>query len=216
MEDLGSGSLIDLSRYGFPYEPNVQEVVRAGIDIVTFSGDKLLGGPQAGIIVGRRELVDIIKRNPLTRALRVDKFTLAGLEAVLREYYDEAGAVVNIPTLKMLTENASLVRKRADMLYDLLADAGEEYAALSIIDVDSRVGGGALPEHGIASWAVALMPKKMSVASLEKRLRQQEVPVIGRIEQNLFLLDMRTVQQDEITVLADALLQVLSKEAGKR
>ncbi len=216
MEDLGSGSLVDLSRYGFPYEPNVQEVVRAGIDIVTFSGDKLLGGPQAGIIVGRRELVDRIRHNPLNRALRIDKFTLAGLEAVLRLYYNEADAVVNIPTLRMLTESASLVRKRADILYDLLADAGEEYAEISIMAVESRVGGGALPEHGIVSWAVALMPKKISVASFEERLRCQKIPVIGRIEQNLFLLDMRTVQQHEITALADILLQVLFKEAGKR
>ncbi len=214
MEDLGSGSLIDLSRYGFFNEPTVQQVVRAGIDIVTFSGDKLLGGPQAGIIVGRSKLVDKIKRNPLNRALRIDKFTLAGLEMVLREYYDEAGAVTNIPTLKMLTENSAAVKKRAVMLHDLLADSAGEYAAISVVAVDSRVGGGALPEHGIASWAVTLAPKKISVTALEIELRQQETPVIGRIEQNLFLLDMRTVQQSEITGLADILLQVLSAEAG--
>ncbi len=207
MEDLGSGSLVDLSRYGFPYEPTVQDVVDTGIDVVTFSGDKLLGGPQAGIIVGKKEIVDSIRRNPLNRALRVDKLTLASLEAVLREYYTAADAVEAVPTLKMLTQPAAAVRKRAELLCALLDRAGES-VALSIIAVESRVGGGALPEHDIASWAVALAPKNISVPALEIVLRNYETPVIGRIENDLFLLDMRTIAQDEVAALAEILLDV--------
>ncbi len=210
MEDLGSGSLFDLSQYDFPYEPTVQEVVQAGIDIVTFSGDKLLGGTQAGIIVGRKEVIDRLKCNPLTRALRIDKLTLAALEAVLREYYKGEDVVTGIPTLKMLTESSGFIKKRAEMLAELLAEKGGELVKTTLLTVESRVGGGALPEHGMTSWAAALAPKKMSVTALESGLRKQDTPVIGRIENNLFLLDMRTIQQEDVGDLVEVLINVLS------
>lgn len=209
MEDLGSGSLVDFSQYGFPHEPIVQDIVKAGVDVVTFSGDKLLGGPQAGFIVGRKNIIERIKCNPLNRALRIDKFTLAGLETVLREYYDLEKALYTVPTLRMLTESADVVKKRGEALHDLLAVKLEGVAKLSLIAIHSRVGGGALPEHSIESWALAFSLMRQSVASFEIVLRQGVTPVVGRVEDNLFLLDMRTIQPEEIGELAAVLLEKL-------
>lgn len=212
MEDLGSGSLLDFSRFGLVKEPTVQEVLRAGVDVVTFSGDKLLGGPQAGLILGKRELIAQIKKNPLNRALRIDKFTLAALEAVLRLYYDEEQARAEIPTLRMLTTPLAEIRRRAQRLRRLL---GKEVAGryqLELLAIDSRVGGGALPELALPSCAVALNPRGFSLARLEKALRAAAPPVIGRIENERFLLDLRTVADHELSSLAAALRDVLVKE----
>ncbi len=156
MEDLGSGSLIDFSRFGFPKEPTVQEIVQAGVDVVTFSGDKLLGGPQAGIIVGRKDIISRIKKNPLNRALRIDKFTLASLESVLREYFDFEKALKNVPTLRMLTISAGELKKQAQRLVrQLIKKLGQRCRAY-ITSTVSMVGGGALPEFSISSWAIVL------------------------------------------------------------
>ena len=206
MEDLGSGSLIDLSRYGLPQEPTVREVVTAGIDVVCFSGDKLLGGPQAGIIAGKEKVIAEIKKNPLNRALRIDKLTLASLEATLRHYYQLEDALRNIPTLVMLTEDALAVKNRAVRLLRKLRPASGERCRFAIIPTLSQVGGGAMPECNLPSFAISLTaaagPEAVSPNRLEDDFRALATPVIGRIEHDRFLLDLRTVQDDEIGLLA--------------
>ena len=203
VEDLGSGCLVDLSRFGLASEPTVQEVVRAGVDVVTFSGDKLLGGPQAGIIVGKSEIIQKIKANPLNRALRIDKFTLAALEATLREYYTLEEALAHIPTLTMLTVAADVVKKRAQKLKNRIQGPLQENCAVEIVATESKVGGGAMPEYTLPSWAVALLPKNCSPNTLEQDMRHFQPPVIGRIDNDRLLLDMRTVFDSQIPQLAN-------------
>lgn len=210
MEDLGSGCFIDLSRFGLMKEPTVQEVVAGGVDVVTFSGDKLLGGPQAGIILGKREIVEQIKKNPLNRAMRIDKFTLAGLESILRLYLDEKTAVAKIPTLAMIAAPVETVKRRAVRLAKRIRGDLAGACSVKVSETMSRVGGGAMPEQNLPSRAVVLGPACMTVSRLESFLRQLDVPVIGRIEEDRMVLDMRTVADDEIPLLADCLRQVLS------
>ena len=212
MEDLGSGCFVDLSRFGLAREPTVREVVGSGMDIVTFSGDKLLGGPQAGILLGKRALIEEIKKNPLNRALRIDKLTLAALESVLRLYLDEEQALRDIPTLAMVTEPVEAVAHRARRCLDLLQDRLASACGVTLLAVEGRVGGGAMPEQDIPSWAVAVEPKLMKIHLLEERLRQAPVPVVGRVEDGRLLLDMRTVAEDEIDLLIDSLAVALSVE----
>ncbi len=209
MEDLGSGCLIDLSRYGLHKEPAVSEIMKTGVDVLTFSGDKLLGGPQAGIILGKKEIVDRVKKNPLNRALRIDKFTLAGLESVLRLYFDEKMALQTIPTLTMLTMPLKTIEKRARRLLRKIKQIPAETCGISLLKTESRAGGGALPEQGLASSAVALAPGSMTVNDLELKLRSADPPVIGRIEDDRFILDMRTVADNELDRLAALLLEIL-------
>ena len=212
MEDLGSGCLVDLSKYGFPREPTVQEIVKAGVDVVTFSGDKLLGGPQAGIIVGNDQVIQKIKKNPLNRALRIDKFTLASLESVLCEYYETSNALARVPTLAMLTVKNSELKKRAVRIQRRLKNGVPTGCAFKIIQTVSRVGGGALPEYSIPSWAIELIPEKMKLSSLENKLRALEIPVIGRIENEHFLLDVRTIRDHEAADLVAQLANLFSRE----
>jgi L-seryl-tRNA(Ser) seleniumtransferase len=202
MEDLGSGSLVDLSRFGLPKEPTVQEVLKAGVDVVTFSGDKLLGGPQAGIIVGKKTYIDQIKKNPLNRALRIDKFTLASLESTLRSFYELDRALEEIPTLRMIAEKPSAIKKRAQKF---LRTAGEKIASgclCRIVETKSRVGGGALPEYALDSWAVEMTPRDREVHILERDFRSLPVPLVGRIENDRYLIDFRTIQASEVNELA--------------
>jgi len=208
MEDLGSGCLIDMSRYGIRKEPTVQETLKAGVDVVTFSGDKLLGGPQAGLIVGKRDIIDRIKRNQLTRALRIDKFTLAALETVLRQYFDQETAVSNIPTLAMLTASPAKMDRRAKSLVRRLRKKLAEKCNLTTCVTGSRVGGGALPEEELESRGVALEPLDRKVNDLERALRLSSLPVIGRIEEDRLILDMRTVGDDEISLIAHILERI--------
>ncbi len=218
MEDLGSGSFIDLSQFGFPKEPTVQEIVKAGVDVVTFSGDKLLGGPQAGIIVGKKSVIAAIKRNPLNRALRIDKFTLSSLESVLREYFDFSQALKNIPTLAMLTIPVEDLKKRARKIQGQLKKKIAGHCTIEIVPTISRVGGGALPETGIESWAVDLAPLDMKLSVFKKQLRKLAIPIIGRIENERFLLDVRTVQDREIPdlvgLLTDFFVSVSAEKGG--
>jgi L-seryl-tRNA(Ser) seleniumtransferase len=207
MEDLGSGSLVDTSRFGLTKEPTVGEVVASGADVVTFSGDKLLGGPQAGLIVGRRAIIDLVKKNPLNRALRIDKFTLAGLEAVLRLYRDEREAMATIPTLIMLSATRKEIGRRAERLRRLLRGPLAGHCRLALLDTESRVGGGALPEQGLPSKALALWPAAISVNALEEGLRRLDMPIIGRIENEALLLDLRTVADQEVRPLALGLIE---------
>ncbi|MEN8257788.1 MAG: L-seryl-tRNA(Sec) selenium transferase [Thermodesulfobacteriota bacterium] len=213
MEDLGSGSFVDLSKFGLDKEPTVQEVVKSGVDVVTFSGDKLLGGPQAGLIVGRKDIIDRIKKNPLNRALRIDKFTLAGLEAIFRLYLDEQSVTDTVPTLAMLSMEYDVVKSRATRLVRRLKKEGELACEIASVDTESRVGGGALPEQGLRSRAVTLSPASCSLNQLEVRLRTGTIPVIGRIEDNRLILDMRTVADKEVPELAAAIIAVCKDES---
>ncbi len=214
MEDLGSGSLIDFSRYGFPKEPTVQEIVHAGVDVVTFSGDKLLGGPQAGIIVGKKDIISRIKKNPLNRALRIDKFTLASLESILREYLDVEKALQNVPTLRMLTISAEELKKRAQRLIRRLTKKLGQRCRVFIAPTVSRVGGGALPEFSISSWAIVLESATMTLNTLEKKMRHLSIPIIGRIENDRFFLDVRTLQEQEFGELVILLDELFTTEAS--
>lgn len=202
MDDLGSGTFVDFGQYGLPSEPTVQQSVKAGADIVTFSGDKLLGGPQAGIIVGSKTHIDAIRKNPLTRALRIDKLTLAALEATLRLYRDEAEAVAKIPTLRMITMDREETETRATALMEALSSLPVTTEALALA---SRPGGGSLPLLELPSCCVGLTVPGMGASALEKALRENEPPVIGRIENDTFILDPRTLQEGDIPLIAGAL-----------
>jgi L-seryl-tRNA(Ser) seleniumtransferase len=210
LNDLGSGCLIDLSVYGLEKEPTVQEAMAAGADVVTFSGDKLLGGPQAGIILGKKELIDGIKANPLNRALRIDKLTLAALESTLIAYLSEGGAIQEIPTLRMLTIPLEDLRKRARRLARLLK--GETNgASIEIIKENSQVGGGSLPLQNLPTWAVTVKPRKARVEALETELRNQDPPIIARITDDRLILDFRTIQADEFRTIVHGMAQALRK-----
>lgn len=209
MEDLGSGTLVDLQPYGMPEEPTVPEVVASGVDLVTFSGDKLLGGPQAGILVGKAAYIDTIRRHPLHRAMRVDKFTLAALEATLKLYADPATAVRHIPTLSMLSMSPQMVARRVNRLRRRLPPLLQEAYKLQVIDGISAVGGGALPLAQLPTKLCALRPAFCSVVELERRLRCRQPAIIGRIAHDQYLLDMRTVQDREIPEIATALQEVV-------
>ena len=211
VEDLGSGSLIDLSSFGLPKEPTVQELVKEGVDVITFSGDKLLGGPQAGIIVGKKTVIDNIKKNQLNRALRIDKFTLASLESVLREYYDMEKALKRIPTLSMLTISSDILKKRGQKLLRRIKNKLKEYCGCELVTTNSRVGGGAMPEYNLASWAVQLAPQSMKLSRMEREFRELDIPVVGRIEDDKFLLDMRTIQEHEVADLAELLITYFNR-----
>jgi seryl-tRNA(sec) selenium transferase len=212
MEDLGSGCLIDLSRFGLVGEPTVQDAVACGMDIVTFSGDKLLGGPQAGILVGRKQYIDQIKKNPLNRALRIDKLTLAALESVLRLYLDESQAQREIPTLALIALAADVLAERAQILCDQCRGLMAAHAVFTVQSTWSQVGGGAMPEQNLASWAVAVEPVAMKISRLESRLRQAPVPVIGRVESDRLLLDLRTIAVDETDALLASLQAALEPD----
>jgi L-seryl-tRNA(Ser) seleniumtransferase len=201
MEDLGSGCFVDLTRHGFPYEPTVPEVVAAGVDLVSFSGDKLLGGPQAGILVGRAALMERLAHNPLNRALRIDKFTIAALEATLGAY--EAGtALETIPTLRMLTEPLASIRRRAGrILLRAGADAGRRLGA-QIVESRSQVGGGALPTVELPTAAIALGTTDRPAERLDEALRGGRPPVLGRLLDDRLLLDCRTVLPSDVPALA--------------
>ena len=211
LEDLGSGLLIDLTPYGLPREPTVREALQTGIDLVTFSGDKLLGGPQAGIIVGKRAVIDQLRKHPMARALRIDKLTLAALEATLRLYLDPPRALVRVPTLKMLALPVTELQQRCEILLTRLTEALGDFVACSIVDATATVGGGALPLAELPGRAIALVPVKLSVNELATRLRHCEPPVIGRIQDNRFLVDPRTLNADDEALLLQALQQVFQE-----
>lgn len=208
LEDLGSGCLVNIP--GLPHEPTVSASVAAGVDIITFSGDKLLGGPQAGIIVGKAEWVDKLKKHPMMRALRLDKLTLSALEATLRAYLDPDKALHEIPTLRMLAEGPEEIGKRADKLIETLGTETVRELGIEVIDTTGRVGGGAMPTAELKSRAVSLNSNHLSANRIDTILRQGEPPVIGRIHEDRFLIDMRCVTETEIGSLAESLRALAS------
>jgi L-seryl-tRNA(Ser) seleniumtransferase len=205
MEDLGSGSFLDVSTLGLEREPTVGEAVRTGADVVTFSGDKLLGGPQAGIIVGKKEVVQALRSNPLNRALRIDKFTLAALESTLKLYRNEEQAIKEIPTLAQMAEPLPDVHRRAKTLWRLLQKYPVSGMTIEIVSTTSQVGGGALPLSTLNSYALAFSSAWESSSEMEKRFRSFIPPIIGRIEKEHFLLDVRTLQKDDFQEIARCL-----------
>ncbi|WAC08494.1 MAG: L-seryl-tRNA(Sec) selenium transferase [Thermodesulfobacteriota bacterium] len=208
MKDLGSGNFVNLAPYGLEDEPTVMETISSGVDIVTFSGDKLLGGPQAGVIVGEKKYLDEIKKNPLLRAIRVDKFTLAAMEVTLREYFDPEKAVKSIPVLEMLTATQEELKKKAKTLFRQITRKTKDAYELSVEEDFSQAGGGSLPLQALPTWVVTIIPKFFSVAELDKRLRKHHPPIVARINQERLLIDVRTVFAHEMPIISEALARV--------
>lgn len=209
IEDLGSGTLCDLAGHGLPGEPTVQQVVAQGADVVSFSGDKVLGGPQAGIIVGRREYVDRIKKNPINRAVRIDKMTLAALEATLRLYLDMDAARREVPTLRMITASQDSLRSKARRLADAVRAELGDTAVVAMRKGFSRVGGGAFPEYDLPGTLVSVDVPGVSVDALREALLDTDPPLVARIEDGVFLLDPRTLASSELKLAAGALRQAV-------
>ena len=205
INDLGSGQFVDFSRFGLPYEPTVKEVLDSGIDIVTFSGDKLLGGPQAGIIVGKKEYIEQMKKNQLTRALRVDKMTLAALEATLKLYLDEKEALEHIPTLHMISLSKERLFAKADVFNIRLSDLDFK---ITIAEDKAEVGGGSYPASYLDSVVVKLEHPRLSATDIERRLLEVEIPIITRIKDNELIFDMRTLRTREFDLVKQALIEV--------
>ena len=214
MEDLGSGSFVDMARFGLHGEPTVAEVMQTGVDVVTFSGDKLLGGPQAGVILGRKEIVAECRKNPLTRALRVDKMPLAVLEATLRLYRDERQALEKVPTLRMIAMPLAIIEERAQHLAALIREADlQNRLQVQVQRSSSQVGGGALPNQDLPTYAVAVSSPGMSTHRIEASLRNNKPPIIGRIESDQYLMDVRTLQAEEFPVMQQAFQRLLKGPA---
>ncbi len=199
IEDLGSGTLVDLETWGLPHEPTAREAIEAGIDVVTFSGDKLLGGPQAGLVVGRKALIERVARNPMKRALRLDKVRLAALEATLKLYADPERLVARLPTIRALARPAKDIRAQAERLLPAFAQAlGKEFTA-DVQAVKGQIGSGALPVDLLPSFALCARGANGKGAGLDRlaaAFRKLPVPVIGRIEHDALLFDLRMLEEE--------------------
>ena len=209
MDDLGSGCLLDLTPHGLPGEPTVQTVLKTGVDVVTFSGDKLLGGPQAGLILGKRDILAKVKKNPLNRALRIDKLTLAALEATLVMYLNPDTVPEKIQTVKALSEPREAVAKRARRLIAVLRRMDASALLLSLVPGESTAGGGSLPGQSIPTVLVALQVEGLSASGLEACLRGLSTPIIARIEDDRVFFDARTILDDELPMIRDGLRHIL-------
>lgn len=209
MEDLGSGVLVNFGKYGIKKEPTVQESIASGIDLITFSGDKLLGGPQAGIIVGKKKYIDRLKKNQLLRALRVSKMTLAALESTLRYYLDEREAIEEIPTLKMILEDSVKVKERAAKLFEILQ---KNDVKCSIVETEATIGGGSMPGETVKSCGVGI---EGSPLELEREFRLGTPHIIGIIRNNLFILDVKAVKNDELYLVAKKAAEIVKKQIIK-
>ncbi len=210
VDDLGSGAFVDLSRFGLPKEPLVQESVAAGADVICFSGDKLIGGPQAGIIVGKKQYIDAMKKNPLTRALRCGKLTYAVMEATLKLFLDEEKLLKEHSLMQILLKPISQMEKEAKSLYKKLKSSINDNTEMIIRDSLSEIGGGSLATESMPTKVLSIKPKKLSVEELAKQMRFYYPPIFGRIEKDEYLLDFRTIRSDEIEIIADALKSFLS------
>jgi len=213
MADIGSGSLLDLSRFGITGEIPVQEYLKSGLDLVTCSGDKMLGGPQAGIILGKRKIISKLRNNQLLRALRIDKLTLAALEATLRLYRDEREALTEIPTLRMLTMQPDILKSKAASLIRRIRSKIPATIQLKVVKGSSQVGGGALPLLEIPSFLIAVEADGYSPQQIDSRFRQCTIPVLGRINRGQYLLDMRTLQETDIHALIAAMKSISEPES---
>ena len=209
IDDVGSGALWDFGRYGIRGEPQVAESIRAGADVVLFSGDKLLGGPQCGVIVGKAAYVDVIRRHPLARALRVDKMTLAALDATLQIYLDPDRAEQRLPLLQLLSTSADNLKYRAEQLAPQIART-PLVASADVASGTAYLGGGSMPQRGLATWCVVVRPEGLKVEELARRLRTGRIAVFGRVQDDRLWLDLRAVFPGE-----DARIVEAFEEAGR-
>ncbi|SET57723.1 L-seryl-tRNA(Sec) selenium transferase [Enterococcus malodoratus] len=206
INDLGSGLLLDMRPFGLPYEPTVKEVLDQGCDVVTFSGDKLLGGPQAGIIVGKREFIEKMKKNQLLRALRIDKMTLSALEATLALYLDEKEALQSVPTLQMIGLSEEDCLGKAAELAAMLQPLAE--LSVKIEKDTSKIGGGSYPEHLLPTYAVVLSSERFTADILQEKLRFSATPIITRIKNDCNYLDLRTISLEEFPTILESLQEI--------
>lgn len=213
--DLGGGVLVDLRKFGLPYEPLVSDSIAAGADVVTFSADKVLGGPQAGILVGKRETIDLIRKNPLIRALRCGKLTYAALESTLKLYFSEKDLLKVHPTLKMLTITVASLRRRGRNLLERLKDLVEQGVYLSLVESVAQAGSGALPLEEIPSVALGISWPGHSIGDLAARLRIHHSPVIGYVREEQLILDLRTLRADELGIVAEVVRWAVGEEKKK-
>lgn len=209
-EDLGSGNLVDLRAYGLPREPTVQESLQAGVSVLSFSGDKLLGGPQAGIVLGEEEIIDKVRRHPLNRALRIDKLTLAGLEATLRLYMEPETLAQKLPTLAFLATPLEILKERACRVRTMLEERLPSSFSVRVVEDVSYVGGGALPLAEMPTAVVVLLHRESSAGEMEKVARRGHPPVIGRIKDEALFLDMRTVREEDVEPMVASLERCFS------
>jgi len=214
MMDMGSGAIADLAPFGLKGEPTVQETLRSGVDLITFSGDKLLGGPQAGLIVGNRLMIERLRKNPLARAVRIDKLSLAALEATLRGYLEGERGLGAIPALAMITCPLDQIEQRAERVRADLQAQAHPSVRVTVEEQRSEVGGGALPAQGLPTYCVALQRSGVSPHRLEALLRDADPAVVARIKGEKVLLDMRTVREDEVGLLIGAVGPILARELG--
>ncbi|MBN2687111.1 MAG: L-seryl-tRNA(Sec) selenium transferase [Deltaproteobacteria bacterium] len=214
MNDLGSGCFIDVKPYGFDREPTVQEALKSGVDIVTFSGDKLLGGPQAGVVLGRKEIIEKVRQNPLNRALRIDKLTLAALEATMRMYLAGGDAVQAVPAIHLLTTPVAAIEKKARKLLRILNKLSLRHFAVSLKKGYSMAGGGSLPTQEIPTILIGITPRTMSAGKLGDRLRFLDVPVIARVADEKVLFDLRTVDESEFVYIREGLKEIDDRDGS--
>lgn len=211
--DMGNGLFVDLNEYGIN-EPTVPNLVKDGADIILFSGDKLLGGPQAGIIIGKEKYIKKMKKHPLARAFRVDKFTIAALTATLFEYFDEKKAKKNIPILNMITIKPTDLKIKAEKIVELLKMSLKELNEKIIFDIEEvkdQVGGGTAPDVFLDGYAVSFEIKNIAPEKIERKLRELDVPIIARVAHNKVLFDVRTISDDEIELFVDELKLLLTQ-----
>ena len=214
IDDLGCGALVDLSPFGLPHEPTVPESIAAGADLVCFSGDKLIGGPQAGIIVGRKDLIAILKKHPLTRMLRIGKMTDMALEHTLRLFLEPETLFQNNPTLRMITMSTDGIRRRAARLQNALV-GDSPLLKVRVIEGESATGGGSLPVTPLPTHLLAVRCANLSADALNARLRLNDPPIIARIEQDEVLLDLRTVLEEEEELILAALQSTHKKDVDR-
>lgn len=214
VEDIGSGVLVDLRRFGLPYEPTVQDSISQGADLVSFSGDKLLGGPQAGIIVGKKELIQKIKKNQLLRALRIDKVMISLLYHTLKIYDKDDDLLESIPILSMMSKPLIEIESKANFLYNILSQDinWSNVADINVQKTKAQVGGGSLPNEYIDSYGVFIKPKNISVVNLEENLRKGQHHIISRIQNDMLILDVRTLFEDDLKIVSDEIKQILLYE----
>lgn len=209
--DLGSGVLVNLEKYGLAHEPTVQEQVQSGADLVCFSGDKLLGGPQAGIIVGKKKYIEMLEHYPLMRAIRLDKCAIAALAATFRAYLDETKAVKNIPVLQMIARPISELKEQAEELLNELPEC-ETFAEFTVEKSLSMVGGGSLPGEVLESYALTMVPKTMSCEAVTKQMRAFVIPIVAHVKNEKIWLDMRTILPEELECLKVSLKEFILEQ----
>ena len=202
--------MVRLENYGIQDEPNVIDTMKTGVDILSFSGDKLLGGPQAGIIIGKREWIEKMKKNPLTRAFRIDKLTLAALEATLRDYLDPEVAIKSIPTLQMMCATKEDLLPKGQKLFDLLNKDPQGYT-VELTEDFGQIGGGSVPTQMIPSIVVALKTTNISLDKLEEELLKVSLPIIARISKERMLFDVRTIEEHHFDYINETLRQLCAK-----